>query len=128
MASLAMMVEGIGLGRPVVEPLFDSRHPGDVLLQLGRSAAGSGAGALPWDNYLDYLKDRLEGLVISGEGSVVTGSFEESWVHFLEERGWRFLEHGSLENFWAALERESAWWNPVSARGDWARRHRRSRW
>jgi len=105
----------------VIEPLFDTRHPGDVLLELGRAAGDSASAALPWGSYPDYLKERLEGLVISGEGSVVTGSFEESWVHFLEERGWRFLEHGSLENFWAALERESAWWNPVSTRGDWAR-------
>lgn len=111
----------LGLAKPVVEPLLDTRYPGDVLLQLGRAAGESIEAALPWDTYRDYLEARLEGLVISGEGSVVTGSFEESWVHFLEERGWRFLEHGSLENFWAALERESAWWNPVSGRGDWAR-------
>jgi anaerobic selenocysteine-containing dehydrogenase len=76
---------------------------------------------LPWTTYQDYLKRRLEGLVISGEGSIVTGSFEESWAHFLEERGWRFLEHKSLEDFWTDLEKESGWWNPVQARGDWAR-------
>ena len=117
----AVAFSTLGLGKPVIEPLFETRNPGDVLLQLARAGGGSVAAALPWTTYLDYLKQRLEGLVISGQGSVVTGSFEESWVHFLEERGWRFLEHGSLENFWAALERESAWWNPVAARGDWAR-------
>jgi anaerobic selenocysteine-containing dehydrogenase len=111
----------LGLGKPVIEPLFDTRHPGDVLLDLYRAAGAPAGPALPWATYPDYLKERLEGLVISGEGSVVTGSFEESWVHFLEERGWRFLEHRSLEDFWAALERESGWWNPVRARGDWDR-------
>jgi anaerobic selenocysteine-containing dehydrogenase len=111
----------LGLGKPVVEPLFDTRHPGDVLLQLGRAMGGEMTSSLPWSNYRDYLEERLEGLVISGEGAVVTGSFEESWVQFLEERGWRFLEHGSIENLWAALERESAWWNPVAPRGDWGR-------
>ncbi len=117
----AVAFSTLGLGKPVIEPLFDTRHPGDVLLELGRVVGGPASEALPWVSYPDYLKERLEGLVISGEGSVVTGSFEESWVHFLEERGWRFLEHRSLENFWAVLERESAWWNPVPARGDWAR-------
>ncbi len=117
----AVAFSTLGLGKPVIEPLFDTRHPGDVLLELGRAAGGPAGAALPWVSYPDYLKERMEGLVISGEGSVVTGSFEESWVHFLEERGWRFLEHRSLENFWAALERESGWWNPVPARGDWAR-------
>ena len=111
----------LGLGKPVIEPLFETRNPGDILLQLARSGGDAMSAALPWASYLDYLKERLEGLVISGQGSVVTGSFEESWVHFLEERGWRFMEHDSLDNFWAALERESAWWNPVTAQGDWAR-------
>jgi anaerobic selenocysteine-containing dehydrogenase len=117
----ALAFSTLGLGKPVIEPLFDTRHPGDVLLELGRAAGGPAGSALPWGSYPDYLKARLEGLVISGEGSVVTGSFEESWVHFLEERGWRFLEHRSLENFWAALERESGWWNPVVPKGDWSR-------
>jgi anaerobic selenocysteine-containing dehydrogenase len=111
----------LGLGKPVIEPMFDTRHPGDVLLELGRAAAGPDSEALPWATYPDYLKQRFQGLVVSGEGALVTGSFEESWVHFLEERGWRFLEHRSLDNFWTALERESGWWNPVPLRGDWAR-------
>jgi anaerobic selenocysteine-containing dehydrogenase len=111
----------LGLGKPVIEPLFDSRHPGDVLLDLGRRLAGTAGKELPWSTYQDYLKHRLEGLVVSGEGSIVTGSFEESWVHFLEARGWRFLEHRTIEDFWAELEQEAGWWNPVLTRGDWGR-------
>ena len=117
----AVAFSTLGLGKPVIEPLFDTRHPGDVLLELGRVAVGSESEAPSWTSYPDYLKQRVEGLVISGEGAIVTGSFEESWVHFLEKRGWRFLEHRSLDNFWDALERESGWWNPVPLRGDWAR-------
>jgi anaerobic selenocysteine-containing dehydrogenase len=117
----AVAFSTLGLGKPVIEPLFETRNPGDILLQLARAGGNSVSDALPWASYRDYLEERLEGLVISGQGSVVTGSFEESWVHFLEERGWRFLEHDSLDDFWAALERESAWWNPVVPRGDWAR-------
>jgi hypothetical protein len=63
----------------------------------------------------------VEGLAISGQGSVITGTFEESWIHFLEARGWRFLEKEGLEAFWEDLLRESGWWNPVRAQGDWPR-------
>jgi anaerobic selenocysteine-containing dehydrogenase len=111
----------LGLAHPVVKPLFDTRHPGDVLLELARRTGGAAAAALPWGDYVDYLKHRLRGLVLSGQGTVFSGSFEESWVHFLEERGWRFLEHSEVDRFWEDLGREGGWWNPVSPRGDWAR-------
>ncbi len=111
----------LGVGQPAIEPLYDTRDPGDVLLALAGQAGEEVAKALSWGTYEEYLKHRLEGLVVSGEGSVVTGSFEESWVHFLEERGWRFFEHKTLADFWTDLLRESGWWNPVQARGDWQR-------
>ncbi|MDH3402686.1 MAG: molybdopterin-dependent oxidoreductase [Acidobacteriota bacterium] len=111
----------LGLAPPVVEPLTDARHPGDVLLELGRRLGGEAAAALPWSDYPAYLKQRIEGLALSGQGSVVTGSFEESWIQFLEERGWRFLGRKEIESFWRTLTQESSWWNPVRSRGDWGR-------
>ncbi len=111
----------LGLAPPVVEPLFDTRHPGDVLLQLARQATTL---QIPWTSYNEYLKYRLEGLAVSGQGSILSGSFEESWKHFLEERGWRFSEHAGLEDFWDDLARQSGWWNPVPSPADWERMFR----
>ncbi len=111
----------LGVSQPAVEPLFDTRHPGDALLDLAGRLGGGAASALPWQSYADYLQHRLEGLARSGQGAVVSGSFEEAWVHFLEERGWRFLERDDPKEFWQDLIREGGWWNPVHARQDWAR-------
>lgn len=111
----------VGLTHPVIEPLFDSRIPGDVLLDLARRVGAPVDGALPWESYTGYLRQRLEGLVTSGQGTVISGSFEESWVHFLEQRGWRFLERSSSEKFWGDLAREGGWWNPELSRDDWDR-------
>jgi anaerobic selenocysteine-containing dehydrogenase len=111
----------MGLGQPVVEPLFDTRHAGDALLEIAGRVGGQPGAAMPWKDYVDYLKHRIEGLLVSGQGSVVSGSFEESWVQFLEERGWRFLEHNDLDQFWEDLVQAAGWWNPVLAYADWAR-------
>jgi menaquinone reductase, molybdopterin-binding-like subunit len=111
----------LGLGHPVVEPLLDTRHPGDVLLELARRIGAPAAAALPWGSYQEYLRHRLEGLALSGQGSVVAGSFEESWIQFLELRGWRFQQHASEEALWRDLMLEGAWWNPVHSAGDWGR-------
>jgi anaerobic selenocysteine-containing dehydrogenase len=110
----------LGLGQPVLEPLFDTRHPGDIILDLAQRVNES-REPMPWHDYTAYLKHRLEGLVVSGQGTVFSGSFEEAWVQYLEERGWRFLEHAGLDQFWDDLVRESGWWNPVRHRGDWRR-------
>ncbi len=114
----------LGLGSPVVEALYDSRHPGDILLELARRGGDGSAAALPWPDYEAYLGERIGGLMVSGEGAVLSGSFEESWVQFLERRGWRFLEQTRLEDFRAGLAREGGWWNPIHPRGDWARQFR----
>jgi anaerobic selenocysteine-containing dehydrogenase len=111
----------IGVAQPVVEPLFDTRHPADVLLEIGRRAGPPSSGLLPWGDYSEYLEQRLRGLIISGQGAVVTGSFEDTWTHFLEERGWRFPEQRAPQTLWEDLLREGAWWDPVRPRGDWAR-------
>ena len=111
----------LGIGQPVIDPLFDSRHPGDLLLDLAKRIGDPVGSALPWASYSAYLQHRLEGLVTSGQGTVFTGSFEESWVEFLEERGWRFLEHDDVGEFWSDLVRESGWWNPIHVQGDWSR-------
>ena len=109
----------LGLGKPILEPLYDTRHPGDVLLDLARRVDDRTAGAAPWSSYRDYLRDRIEGIGISGQGSAFKGAFEESWVRFLEERGWRFNEHEDLEDFWNDVTRHGGWWNPGPPQGDW---------
>lgn len=116
----------VALAKPVVEPLGDTRHAGDVLLDLTRQVGPPVSDAFPWDSYADYLRYRMEGVALSGQGSVVSGSFEESWVHFLEERGWRFLEGSDPATFWDDLTREAGWWNPVHTSGNWPRFFRTS--
>jgi anaerobic selenocysteine-containing dehydrogenase len=108
----------IGVAQPVVEPLYDTRHPGDILLDLSRRS-GAATAAIPWTDYADYLRQRLEGLAVSRQGAIVTGSFEESWVHFLEERGWRFPESQRPDDYWDELVRRAGWWNPVRPPEDW---------
>jgi len=111
----------LGVGTPVIEPLHDTRHPADILLELTRRANPAFIDSMPWASHVEYLKDRLRGLVASGQGSVISGSFEESWAHFLEQRGWRFLQHQGVESFWDGLTAGAGWWNPVRTHGDWDR-------
>ncbi|HSR67903.1 MAG TPA: molybdopterin-dependent oxidoreductase [Acidobacteriota bacterium] len=107
----------LGISRPVTGPLHSSRHAGDVLLDLSSRVAPEGA-SLPWGHYSDYLKDRLEGLSESGQGALISGSFEESWRRFLEDRGWRFRQHQGMDDFWSGILKQSGWWSPARPQGE----------
>ncbi|MBW1696223.1 MAG: molybdopterin-dependent oxidoreductase [Deltaproteobacteria bacterium] len=49
----------IGLMRPVVRPLYNTRHVGDVVLQMAKGLGGAVAKAFPWKNYESCLEDSL---------------------------------------------------------------------
>ena len=49
----------VGLAKPVVEPQFNTRHVGDVIIQLAKGLGGSVASAFPWNSYYSCLKETL---------------------------------------------------------------------
>jgi anaerobic selenocysteine-containing dehydrogenase len=49
----------LGLLKPVVEPQFDTRHVGDVVLSMAKSIGGSVADAFPWESYEAVLKETV---------------------------------------------------------------------
>ena len=49
----------VGLCRPVVAPLYHTRHLGDSILQIAKALKGTVAGAFPWPDYESCLKATL---------------------------------------------------------------------
>jgi anaerobic selenocysteine-containing dehydrogenase len=70
----------IGLTRPVVEPLYNTRHTGDVIIQLAQKMAGTVAEAFGWDSYdaclEQSLADKWDTLV--GDGYWVDPEFSQT--------------------------------------------------
>jgi menaquinone reductase, molybdopterin-binding-like subunit len=79
-----------GLTQPVIEPLYDTRHIGDVIIQLAKETGGTVAEAFPWENYQGCLEETLEGLAS------------------LLEEGFRLDDEFSSSNWAAAFETESS--------------------
>jgi len=57
---LGLQKQIIGLTRPVVSPLYNTRHVGDVVLHLAKAMGGPVANAFPWKNYETCLEKTLE--------------------------------------------------------------------
>jgi len=76
----------VGLGQPVVQPLYDTRNTGDVLIQLAQELGGSVANSFPWPSLEELLHFRLRGLFRARRGSIRAASFDRFWEE-LKERG-----------------------------------------
>jgi len=50
----------VGLSRPVVEPLLDTQHLGDTIIQIAKALGGSVAASFPWKNYSTCLRLTLK--------------------------------------------------------------------
>jgi anaerobic selenocysteine-containing dehydrogenase len=48
-----------GLAKPVVEPQLDTKHVGDVIIQMAKGLGGSLANSFPWESYYSCLKETL---------------------------------------------------------------------
>jgi anaerobic selenocysteine-containing dehydrogenase len=81
----------IGLVQPVIEPLYDTRHSGDVLIQIANEMGGSIADAFAWDSYDACLEQTLE----------------DKWDTLVEKGYWTDAEFTAAD--WAdAFETETA--------------------
>jgi anaerobic selenocysteine-containing dehydrogenase len=103
-----------GVQQPVIEPLYNTRNFGDVILELGRKLGGPVAEALPWGNYQNFVGAHAEAIFNSGQGSIVSESVDLSWIEFLKKRGWQPLEYSTFEEFWDVLLENGGWWDPTS--------------
>jgi anaerobic selenocysteine-containing dehydrogenase len=75
---------GISLRRPVVETVYDTRNPADVMLELAKRAGGSMAQAFPWETYKDLVTERLS--IFDAQKLEANGCWSEL-VYFNAEPG-----------------------------------------
>jgi anaerobic selenocysteine-containing dehydrogenase len=90
--------------QPVLQPYFDTRAFGDLLLQLVARLGGELRQALPWTTYKDVLRDGARQLQQLNRGSVQDADFERFWVKLLQQGGW-----------WDANQRSAAATTPDGA-------------
>ncbi len=78
----------LGLGQPAIQPLYDTQHTGDVLIELTRKLGGTIGGAFPWPNFEELLRFRSRGVFEASQGSIVTDTFDQFWDEFQERGVW----------------------------------------
>lgn len=102
------------LARPAVAPGHATRNTADVVLALARGLGGSVAAGFPWEKFEDVLYESAKGLYEAGRGYVVTGHTDEALRRIFERQGYWMSEFESYDDFWEALGKRGAWWDPLS--------------
>jgi anaerobic selenocysteine-containing dehydrogenase len=78
----------VGLGQPVVAPLFDTRHTGDVLLEIARGLGEPMARSFPWRSFAAVVQYRISGLWRSEQGDITATEFDFFWEEFTRRSVW----------------------------------------
>src|SRR5688572_21184402 len=74
-------------GQPVVEPRWDTRDPGDLLIEAAKVLGGNAAAALPYENMAAAVKESFRS-VHTLAGSPVDADFEVFFKKAVAAGGW----------------------------------------
>ena len=83
-----------GVGKPVVKPLYDTRHGGDIVLQMAQGLGLS--DALPWENFQSVIQEAMKTVHSSGKGAPLfpvgaeetMETFDDFWERVTKTGGW----------------------------------------
>jgi anaerobic selenocysteine-containing dehydrogenase len=76
------------LGQPVVEPRFDTKDTGDVLIETARTLGGNVAEALPFENFAAAMKESFRSVHALQSGSTADADFDAFYRKVTAAGGW----------------------------------------
>ena len=111
----------LGIRQPVIEPLYQTKSTGDVLLHITKSLGGELRKALPWNDFKEILIYGLKGIFEAKRGDIFGLQFDEAWTRLLQKGGWWAPSYKTFEEFWKSLQEKGGWWDPIYDFGEWDR-------
>ena len=101
----------VGLAQPMIEPLYETRNTGDVLIALAQAVGEPLAAALPWSSFEEALQARIQGLFEAGMGL-------PSKEHLKRREEGQEVEP-TFTDFWDELRARAVWYAPPYEFGQW---------
>jgi anaerobic selenocysteine-containing dehydrogenase len=111
-SSPVSIIPVLGIGKPAVENLYDTRATEDIILDLASKMGEGLAGHFPWKSSREFLHYKIDGLFRARKGTIFTDAFEESQLKLLEERGWWVPQFSTAGEYKDELIRKGGWWDP----------------
>lgn len=111
----------LGIRKPVIKPLYQTKSTGDVIISLAKSLGGEIKEAFFWKDFLDMMTYSLKGVFEAKRGDVFGLQFDEAWTRLLQKGGWWSPSYKTFEEFLTLLNEKGGWWDPVYDYGEWDR-------
>lgn len=111
-SSFLSKIPVLGIGKPVIDNLYDTRATEDVFLDLAGRMGEGFAPHFPWKNAGEFLLYKIDNLFQARKGTIFTDAFEESQLKLLEERGWWVPQFSAAGEFKDELINKGGWWDP----------------
>jgi len=90
-----------GLVKPVIEPLYNTKNTGDVIISLAKELEGTVLESIPWDNYLSCLKETLNNMwkPLKDNGYYIDENYRPSNRFYTASRRFEFNTKYGLGQF-----------------------------
>lgn len=111
----AFAVESVAA--PAARTRAESRHPGDVLLAVGRSLNGAPLGSLPFSDFAGAVAHLARTLFEQQRGYVFSSTLESTWDRLLQRTGWWAPSYASADELWTEIVKHGGWWDPGAQEG-----------
>lgn len=111
----------LGIRQPVVEPLYQTKATGDVVLTIAKSLGGAFRTALPWNDFKEVIVYGSRGIFEANRGDVFGLQFDEVWTRLLQRGGWSAPSYKTFEEFLKLIQERGGWWDPLYDFGEWDR-------
>jgi len=102
----------VSIRQPVIAPLHDTRHVGDVLIEVGKAVTSHVRDALGGDTFEELLKSRLRGVFESGQGLIASDVQADAWFAALQQGRDTNVSYSSFNSFWRDVIEKGGWWDP----------------
>jgi anaerobic selenocysteine-containing dehydrogenase len=107
------------LSKPVVKPIYKTRHSGDAVISLAKKIGGTVADSFRWTDFEKLLEERAGGLYDSDKGLTSYNESEPVWKR-LDAMQTGEPAHSSFESMWGEIKENGFWYMPSHAFGRWS--------
>ena len=96
---------------PVLDPLYDTRNCGDILIQLAKGIGGTVSESFPWEGFNDCIKERLSKIIKGVNGIIGFEGSKEIWKGF----GAKYIKSNYLriDDAWEKIQSAHIWFRPT---------------
>jgi len=74
-----------GIAQPILPPLYNTMHTGDVIIKIAQELGGGIRDAFPWQDFKSMLMDAVKGVYEVNQGSIGGFSWKTSFAEFWDE-------------------------------------------